>query len=230
MRSINKVILVGNLTRDPEVKTTGTGQAVATFGIATNREWVGKDGGRQSSSEFHELVAFARLAEICGEFLSKGNLVYIEGYLKTRSWIDEASGQKRFRTEIVVGDMIRLEKREDAPAAAQAVAAAAEAAAENFSAGAAATDAFNDSTTPADNAVEAAEAEADAPVETPAPAAEAITESAFITTPVEATPAEPVAPIETPAAAAPAAPADTVAPGASAFDAPTDESTPTPTA
>jgi len=209
MRSINKVILVGNLTRDPEVKTTGAGQAVATFGVATNREWVGKDGDRQSSSEFHELVAFARLAEICGEFLTKGNLVYIEGYLKTRNWIDEASGQKRFRTEVVVGDMIRLEKREDAPAAAHAVAAAAEAAAANVSAGAAATDAFNDSTTPADNAVEAAEAEADAPAETPAPAVE--------------TPAELTEP-------APAVPADTVVPGAPAFGESTDESTPSPAA
>lgn len=112
MRSVNKVILVGNLTRQPEVKRTSTGQAVATFGLATNREWNTTSGERQSSAEFHELVAFARLAEICGEFLKKGDLVYVEGYLKTRSWIDEVSQQKRFRTEIVVNDMIRLEKRE----------------------------------------------------------------------------------------------------------------------
>lgn len=110
MRSINKVILVGNLTRDPDVKNTSTGQAVATFGVATNRDWVTKTGERKDAAEFHEVVAFSRLAEICGQFLKKGNLVYVEGYLKTRSWIDEASQQKRFRTEIVVTDMIRLEK------------------------------------------------------------------------------------------------------------------------
>ena len=110
MRSVNKVILIGNLTREPEVKQTQGGQAVATFGIATNREWATREGSRQSSAEFHELVAFARLADICGQFLRKGNLVYIEGYLKTRSWIAEDS-TRRFRTEVVVNDMIRLEKR-----------------------------------------------------------------------------------------------------------------------
>jgi single-strand DNA-binding protein len=110
MRSINKVILVGNLTRDAEVKQTSGGQQVATFGIATNRDWVTKDSQRHSSSEFHELVAWGKLAEICGQYLKKGKLVYVEGYLKTRSW-DLPDGTKKFRTEIVVNDMIMLDKR-----------------------------------------------------------------------------------------------------------------------
>lgn len=110
MRSINKVILVGNLTRNPEMRQTPNGQNVTTFGIATNREWVTKENERKSSAEFHECVAWARLAEICSEYLKKGQLVYIEGYLKTRSW-DSPEGIKKFKTEIVVKDMIRLEKR-----------------------------------------------------------------------------------------------------------------------
>lgn len=110
MRSINKVILIGNLTRDPEMKKTQNGQEVTTFGIATNREWMTSASGRQKSTEFHEVVAWARLAEICHRYLRKGKLVYLEGYLKTRSWEDE-KGEKRFRTEVVLQDMIMLEKR-----------------------------------------------------------------------------------------------------------------------
>jgi len=110
MRSINKVVLVGNLTRDAEVKQTTGGQPIATFGLATNREWVTRDGQKHTSSEFHELAAWGKLAEICGQYLKKGKLVYIEGYLKTRSW-DTLEGVKKFRTEVVVQDMIMLEKR-----------------------------------------------------------------------------------------------------------------------
>ena len=110
MRSINKVIIIGNLTRDPELKQTQSGQPVATFGIATNREWATKDNDRKKSTEFHEVVAWARLAEICANYLRKGKLVYIEGYLKTRSWEAE-NGEKRFRTEVVMQDMIMLDKR-----------------------------------------------------------------------------------------------------------------------
>ncbi len=110
MRSVNKVILIGNLTRDPEVRQTPNGQSVTTFGIATNREWVTRDGQRHTSSEYHEIVAWSRLAEICGQYLKKGKLVYIEGYLKTRSW-DTPEGIKKFKTEIVIQDMIMLEKR-----------------------------------------------------------------------------------------------------------------------
>ena len=110
MRSINKVILIGNLTRNPEMRQTPNGQNVTTFGIATNREWNTKEGDRKNSAEFHECVAWAKLAEICDQYLIKGHLVYIEGYLKTRSW-DSPEGVKKFKTEIVVKDMIRLEKR-----------------------------------------------------------------------------------------------------------------------
>lgn len=110
MRSVNKVILVGNLTRDPETRTTDNGQIVATFGLATNRDWTTKEGERKSSAEYHECVAWARLGEICGQYLKKGKLVYVEGYLKTRSW-DTPEGVKKFKTEIIVQDMIMLEKR-----------------------------------------------------------------------------------------------------------------------
>ena len=110
MRSINKVIIIGNLTRDPEMRQTPNGQNVTTFGVATNRDWMTKEGDRKNSAEFHECVAWSRLAEICSQYLHKGQLVYIEGYLKTRSW-DSPEGIKKFKTEIVVKDMIRLEKR-----------------------------------------------------------------------------------------------------------------------
>lgn len=110
MRSINKVILVGNLTRDPEMRATPTNQHITTFGMATNREWVTKDGRKQASAEFHELVCFGRLAEIAHQFLKKGKLVYIEGYLKTRSW-DDPSGMKKFKTEVVAEDLIMLDRR-----------------------------------------------------------------------------------------------------------------------
>lgn len=110
MRSINKVILIGNLTRDPEMRQTPNGQSVATFGMATNREWVTKNGEHNNSAEFHECVVWAHLAEICTQYLKKGNLIYVEGYLKTRNW-DSPEGIKKFKTEIVVQDMIRLEKR-----------------------------------------------------------------------------------------------------------------------
>lgn len=110
MRCVNKVILIGNLTRDPELRQTTNGQSIVTFGLATNREWMTKDGRKQQSSEFHELVAWAKLGEICHQYLKKGKLVYVEGYLKTRSKI-MPDGTKKFRTEIVVQDMIMLDKR-----------------------------------------------------------------------------------------------------------------------
>lgn len=113
MRSINKVIIIGNLTRDPVMKTTQTGQPIATFGVATNRQWVTRDNQRHDSTEFHEVVAWAKLAEICEQYIRKGNLVYIEGYLKTRSWEDPSGEGKRYRTEIVIQDIIMLEKRRD---------------------------------------------------------------------------------------------------------------------
>lgn len=110
MRSVNKVILVGNITRDPEIKKTTSGQSIATFGLATNREWVTSKSGKQSLAEYHNIVAWGKLAEICDQYLKKGKLIYVEGYLKTRSW-DSPEGVKIFKTEVVIYDMIMLEKR-----------------------------------------------------------------------------------------------------------------------
>lgn len=109
MRSVNKVILVGNLTRNPELKQTTNGQSIVTFGLATNREWVvGSE--KKSLAEYHNIAAWGTLAEICGRYLKKGKLVYVEGYLKTRSW-DSPEGVKIFKTEIVATDMIMLDKK-----------------------------------------------------------------------------------------------------------------------
>lgn len=110
MRSVNKVILIGNLTRDPILKQTENGQPVCTFGIATNREWTTRDGDRKSLAEFHNVVAWSGLAEKCYKYLKKGKLVYVEGYLKTRIFQND-DGTKSFRTEIVIYDMIMLDKR-----------------------------------------------------------------------------------------------------------------------
>ncbi|MFA6550560.1 MAG: single-stranded DNA-binding protein [Candidatus Gracilibacteria bacterium] len=112
MRNINKVILIGNVVRDPEVKTTQNGQAITTFEIATNREWMTKDGRKSKSVEFHHIIAWAHLAEICQKYLYKGKLIYVEGYLKTRNWEDE-NKIKKFRTEIVISDMIMLDKNHE---------------------------------------------------------------------------------------------------------------------
>lgn len=110
MRSVNKVILIGNLTRDPELRQTPGGQSIVTFGLATNREWNTKGGEHKESTEFHECAAWGRLAEICQQYLRKSKFIYVEGYLKTRSW-DTPEGVKRFKTEIIVQNMIMLEKR-----------------------------------------------------------------------------------------------------------------------
>ncbi len=109
MKCVNKVILVGNITAKPSLQTTNNGQKVATFGLATNRSWMTKGQDKKSSTEFHKVVAWSKLADICTSYLEKGQLVYIEGYLKTRNWEDE-KGNKQFKTEIVARDMIRLQK------------------------------------------------------------------------------------------------------------------------
>lgn len=109
--SVNKVILIGRLGADPEIRYTADGQPVATFRIATNEVWV-KDGKKQERTEWHRIVAFGRLAEICGEYLSKGRQVYIEGRLQTRSYEDR-EGIKRFVTEIVAQNMQMLGGRRD---------------------------------------------------------------------------------------------------------------------
>ena len=113
MSSVNKVILVGRLGRDPEMKSTPSGQTVAKFSIATDERYTDKSGERQERTEWHNIVAWARLAEICGQYLKKGKLVYIEGSLRTDSWDDKETGQKKYRTEIVARDMKMLDRKGD---------------------------------------------------------------------------------------------------------------------
>ncbi len=105
--SINKVILIGRLGRDPEVKYTPSGQAVAKFSIATDETYKDRNGEQQRRTEWHNIVAWRRLAEICGEYLVKGKLVYIEGRIQTRQWEDR-EGNKRNTTEIVAREMKML--------------------------------------------------------------------------------------------------------------------------
>lgn len=106
-RSLNKVTLIGNLVRDAEVRYTQQGTAVATVNIATNREWKDASGQKQEETEFHRCIAWAKLAEICGQFMRKGTKVYIEGRLTTRKWTDK-EGVERYTTEIVMETMILL--------------------------------------------------------------------------------------------------------------------------
>nr|HID58824.1 single-stranded DNA-binding protein [Desulfobacterales bacterium] len=107
MGSINKVILVGNLGRDPEVRYTPGGMAVANFSLATTETWTNKDGEKESHTEWHRIVAWGRLGEICGEYLSKGRLVYIEGRIRSREWEDQ-EGNKHQVYEIVATHMQML--------------------------------------------------------------------------------------------------------------------------
>ncbi|MDZ7798747.1 MAG: single-stranded DNA-binding protein [Patescibacteria group bacterium] len=117
---LNKAQIIGNLTRDPEVRSTTSGQSVASFGVATNRVWKDKASGeRKSSAEFHNIVAWGRLAEICQQYLKKGSKVYFEGRLQTRSW-EDPSGVKKYRTEIVAQNMIMLDKKGEGPSGAGA--------------------------------------------------------------------------------------------------------------
>lgn len=107
---LNKVMVIGRLTRDPEGRTTTGGQTVSNFGIATNLMWTDANGERQKKTEFHNIVAWRRLAEICNQYLKKGHRVYIEGRLQTREW-QGTDGVKRSRTEIIADNMIMLEAR-----------------------------------------------------------------------------------------------------------------------
>ncbi len=99
---LNKVLLYGNLTRDPELKALPSGSQVVNFGIATNRVYKDKDGSKKETTEFHNLVAFGRTAEIIAQYCKKGRPIYVEGRLQTRSWDDKESGNKRYRTEIII--------------------------------------------------------------------------------------------------------------------------------
>lgn len=110
---LNKVMLIGRLTRDPEARTTPQGTAVTSFSIATSRVWKDQQGGQQEKTEYHNIVAWRRLAEIVAQYLGKGRQVYIEGYLQTQSWDDKTSGQKRYRTEVVAENMIMLGNKSD---------------------------------------------------------------------------------------------------------------------
>ena len=107
MAAVNKVILVGNLGADPEVRYTASGSAVANFRIATTEQWNDKAGEKQEHTEWHRIVAWGRLGEICGEYLHKGKQVYIEGKLRTREWEDR-DGNRRFTTEVIAFTMQML--------------------------------------------------------------------------------------------------------------------------
>jgi len=108
--NLNKAMIIGNLTRDPEVRNTPSGQTVASFSVATNFVWNDQQGQKQERVEFHNVVAWRRLAEICGQYLHKGSKVYVEGRLQTRDWAGQ-DGVKRYRTEIVIENMIMLDTK-----------------------------------------------------------------------------------------------------------------------
>lgn len=115
---VNKVILLGRLGRDPEVRTTQSGQPVANFTLATNRVWRDREGTRHEDTEWHNIVVWGRQAEVAGQYLTKGRQIYLEGRLQTRSWEDRQSGEKKYRTEIVCDNFQMLGGRGDAPSGA----------------------------------------------------------------------------------------------------------------
>ncbi|MFA6215527.1 MAG: single-stranded DNA-binding protein [Patescibacteria group bacterium] len=114
--NLNKAMIIGNLTKDPDIRTTPSGQTVTSFSVATNLIWTDANGEKQKKAEFHNIVAWRKLGEICGQYLHKGNKVYIEGRLQTRDW-EGSDGVKRYRTEIVADNMIMLDTKGTAQAA-----------------------------------------------------------------------------------------------------------------
>ena len=106
---LNKVMIIGNLTRDPEIRTTPSGQPVASFTVVTNLVWTDQTGQRQEKAEFHNVVAWRRLADICRQYLHKGSKVYVEGRLQTRDWIAQ-DNTKHYRTEIITDNLIMLDR------------------------------------------------------------------------------------------------------------------------
>lgn len=108
--NLNKAMIIGNLTRDPETRTTPNGQTVTTFSVATNFVWTDASGQKQKKAEYHNIVTWRKLAEICAQYLRKGNKVYIEGRLQTREW-EGQDGNKRQRTEIIADNMIMLDTK-----------------------------------------------------------------------------------------------------------------------
>lgn len=117
-RSLNKVQLIGNLTRDPELRYTPTGAAVCTIGLATNRYWTTESGEKKEETEFHRVVSWNKLAELCSQLLTKGRKVYVEGRLRTTTW-QAQDGNQRNTTEIVIDDMILLDSRRPVPVAGE---------------------------------------------------------------------------------------------------------------
>lgn len=122
-RSLNKVLLIGNLTRDPELRYTSKGTAVCNFGVATNRYWVTEAGEKREETEFHRIVSWNKLAELCGQLLAKGRKVYVEGRLQSRTWTG-ADGTQRTTTEVVISDMVILDSKRAFEAARMAAAGA----------------------------------------------------------------------------------------------------------
>jgi single-strand DNA-binding protein len=113
MASVNKVILVGRLGKDPEIRSTPNGSTVAKFSIATDDRYTDRNGEKQERTEWHNIVAWGKLAEICGQYLRKGKLIYVEGSIRTDSWDDKETGQKKYRTDIVVNQMQMLDRKGD---------------------------------------------------------------------------------------------------------------------
>ncbi len=109
---VNKVILIGNLGADPEMRNTQSGSNVVNFNVATTSKWKGRDGQQQEQTEWHRLVAFGRLGEISGQYLRKGSKVYIEGRIQTQQW-DDKDGNKRYTTQIIAQEMKMLDSRQD---------------------------------------------------------------------------------------------------------------------
>jgi single-strand DNA-binding protein len=122
-KSVNKVILIGNLGKDPEVKVTPSGTPVAKFSLATNERYKDKAGQWQDRTEWHNLVAWQRTAEIIGEYVKKGSKIYVEGRLQTSSWDDKTTGEKKYRTEIIVNDLVLLSGRGDGEGASRSAGA-----------------------------------------------------------------------------------------------------------
>lgn len=119
-RGVNKVILIGNLGKDPEMRYTPDGKAVANLTLATSESWKGKDGEMVEKTEWHRIVMFQRTAEIAGEYLRKGSKVYIEGRLQTRKWQDKTTGQDRYTTEVIGDNMQMLDSKGSASSAGDA--------------------------------------------------------------------------------------------------------------
>ena len=117
-KSVNKVFLLGNLGKDVEIKQTSNGNAIARFSLATTDRYKDKDGNWQDRTEWHNLVAFQRTAEVASEYLKKGSKVYIEGKLQSSSWEDKETGQKKYKTEVIVNDLVLLGGKQDGQAQA----------------------------------------------------------------------------------------------------------------